>query len=148
MTRDDLIRMAREAGWQYADDDRGYEPLWRFASLVAAAEREECAKVCEDFDFEFQDDSAGTLQGAAEAVRARRPKLKPCRSPYCECDHGKCSHPGFYDARGEPWPPAQRKPLTDELLRKMHHEDQFGLFCDYDEFEQIARAIEAAHGIN
>jgi hypothetical protein len=43
--------------------------------------------------------------------------------------------------------PPQRKPLTDEMLRKMHHEDQFGLFCDYDEFEQIARAIEAAHGI-
>jgi len=43
--------------------------------------------------------------------------------------------------------PAQRKPLTDEFLRKLHHEDQFGLFCDYDEFEQIARAIEAAHGI-
>jgi hypothetical protein len=42
---------------------------------------------------------------------------------------------------------AQRKPLTDELLRKTHHEDQFGLFCDYDEFEQIARAIEASHGI-
>ena len=37
------------------------------------------------------------------------------------------------------------KPLTNDLLRKMHHEDQFGLFCDYDEFEQIARAIEAAH---
>jgi len=32
--------------------------------------------------------------------------------------------------------------LKDELLRKLHHEDQFGLFCDYDEFEQIARAIE------
>ena len=44
-------------------------------------------------------------------------------------------------------PPAQRKPLTDEFLRKLRHEDQFGLFCDYDEFEQIARAIEAAHGI-
>lgn len=27
--------------------------------------------------------------------------LKPCKSPYCECDFGKCSHPGFYDARGE-----------------------------------------------
>lgn len=39
------------------------------------------------------------------------------------------------------------KLLTDEQLKKMHHEDQFGLFCDYDEFEQIARAIEAAHGI-
>jgi hypothetical protein len=27
--------------------------------------------------------------------------LKPCRSPYCECVVGACSHPGFYDARGE-----------------------------------------------
>jgi len=25
--------------------------------------------------------------------------LKPCRSPYCECSVGACSHPGFYDAR-------------------------------------------------
>jgi len=71
MTRDDIIRMAREAGWEYADDDRGFEPLWRFAALVAASEREACATVCEDFDFEFQDDSAGTLKGAAEAIRAR-----------------------------------------------------------------------------
>jgi hypothetical protein len=70
------------------------EELERFAALVAAAERERiadeskhiikraekrgaeiereaCAKVCEDFDFEFQDDSAGTLKGAAEAIRAR-----------------------------------------------------------------------------
>lgn len=48
MTRDDIIRMAREAGWEYADDDRGFEPLWHFAALVAAAEREACAKVCEE----------------------------------------------------------------------------------------------------
>jgi len=27
--------------------------------------------------------------------------LQPCKSPYCECDVNKCSHPGFYDARGE-----------------------------------------------
>lgn len=27
---------------------------------------------------------------------------KPCRSPYCECELGKCSHPGFYDARHFP----------------------------------------------
>ena len=27
--------------------------------------------------------------------------LKPCKSPYCECGVGKCTHPGFYDARGE-----------------------------------------------
>ena len=43
--------------------------------------------------------------------------------------------------------PAPREPLSEETLIRMHHEDQFGLFCDYDEFEQIARAIEAAHGI-
>ncbi len=28
------------------------------------------------------------------------PVLLPCRSPYCECSAGKCTHPGFYDARG------------------------------------------------
>ena len=27
--------------------------------------------------------------------------MKPCRSPYCECEVGKCTHPGFYDARGD-----------------------------------------------
>ena len=26
-------------------------------------------------------------------------ELKPCRSPYCECVQGECTHPGFYDAR-------------------------------------------------
>ena len=41
------IEMAREAGWEYADDDRGFEPLWRFAELVRADEREACAKVAE-----------------------------------------------------------------------------------------------------
>ena len=25
----------------------------------------------------------------------------PCKSPYCECDTGKCTHPGFHDARGQ-----------------------------------------------
>ncbi len=32
------IEMAREAGWEYADGDDGYEPLWRFAALVRADE--------------------------------------------------------------------------------------------------------------
>jgi hypothetical protein len=34
MTRNDIIKMAREAGWEYADGDSGYEPLWRFARLI------------------------------------------------------------------------------------------------------------------
>jgi len=49
MTRDDIIRMAREAGFSSAvgkhiglDDD-----LERFAALVAAREREACAKLAE-----------------------------------------------------------------------------------------------------
>lgn len=50
MNREDIIRMAREAGfvdasfckWSAYSDD-----LERFAKLVATAEREECAKVCD-----------------------------------------------------------------------------------------------------
>jgi hypothetical protein len=58
MTKDDIIRMAREAGLEQtvsiAPDGSSrivscppIEPLERFANLVAAAEREACAKVCE-----------------------------------------------------------------------------------------------------
>jgi hypothetical protein len=44
MTRDDIIRMAREA-WVFPE---AHIPnILEFANLVAAAEREECAKVCE-----------------------------------------------------------------------------------------------------
>jgi hypothetical protein len=30
--------------------------------------------------------------------------LRPCRSPYCECEPRACTHPGCYDARHEPVP--------------------------------------------
>jgi hypothetical protein len=66
MNRDDMIRMAREAGWEYADNDRGFEPLWAFAALVAAAEREACAKVIE---CDCHDDM--TRAEEAAAIRAR-----------------------------------------------------------------------------
>ena len=46
MTRDDIIRMAREAGFDdFFTRDLALE---RFANLVAAAEREACARVCEE----------------------------------------------------------------------------------------------------
>lgn len=49
MNRDDIIRIAQEAGWQNSAilqaDLRGLE---RFAQLVAHAERERCAKFVED----------------------------------------------------------------------------------------------------
>ena len=50
MTRDDVIRMAREAGISDTDFDFQVvspEDLERFAALVAAAEREACAVICE-----------------------------------------------------------------------------------------------------
>lgn len=57
MNRDDVIRWAREAGLERVvelqeDGTRTTEilrpdSLARFATLVAAAEREECARVCE-----------------------------------------------------------------------------------------------------
>ena len=48
MTRDDIIRMAQEAGFESHDAIINYpKELQRFAAIVAAAEREACAKVCE-----------------------------------------------------------------------------------------------------
>ena len=55
MNKEDIIRMAQEAGgflgevprgdaWMFAEE----EYLERFAALVASAEREACAKVCDD----------------------------------------------------------------------------------------------------
>ena len=72
MTRDDIIRMAREA-FDVEADNRGRETfsgdsycLERFAALVAAAEREACAKVCDDL---WQEDK--TAHDCREAIRAR-----------------------------------------------------------------------------
>ena len=49
MTRDDIIRMAREAGWTEYSLLHAVElqRLETFAALGAAHEREACAKVCE-----------------------------------------------------------------------------------------------------
>ena len=38
-------------------------------------------------------------------------------------------------------------PLTDSELAKIAVEDEFLLYCDQDSFNEIARAIELAHGI-
>ena len=51
MTREDIIRKAREAQMPYyyrTGEVTNLEQLERFAVLVAAAEREACAKVCEE----------------------------------------------------------------------------------------------------
>jgi hypothetical protein len=56
MNRDDIIRMAHKAGFSdiikkgvWITDGCWDEELERFAELVAAAEREACAKAVEDY---------------------------------------------------------------------------------------------------
>lgn len=77
-SRDEVIRLALEAGggWSHGIDSLplliGDKQLERFAALVAAHEREECARVCEQL--ERPDDSTGWNQGSldcAKAIRAR-----------------------------------------------------------------------------
>ena len=78
MTKDDIIRMAREAGFErlgtYASFGEDWvaftESLEAFAALVAAAEREDCAKVCDEInnDYDGEEVSASWI---ATAIRAR-----------------------------------------------------------------------------
>jgi len=48
MTKDDIVIMAREAGVVIDGNNSGEDSLLYFAALVAAAEREACAKVFDD----------------------------------------------------------------------------------------------------
>jgi hypothetical protein len=77
MTRDDIIRLAREAGFirvVIAHEDGSVtttvapiEELERFAALVAAAEREACALIAESY--EPRCDTCPS--GVSTAIRAR-----------------------------------------------------------------------------
>jgi hypothetical protein len=66
MNREDIIRMAREAGGGPTPPDFLIPVFEAFAALVASAEREACAKVCDDL---WQDDK--TAFDCREAIRAR-----------------------------------------------------------------------------
>ena len=45
MSREDIIRMAREAGLAYGSDEKPLGSVTRFAALVAEHEREACAEL-------------------------------------------------------------------------------------------------------
>ncbi len=75
MTKEDIIRMAREAGictWLKPPEDVN-ERLERFAALVAAeaakAENEACAKVVEQTKWSnwFQSDAAAAIRARGQA---------------------------------------------------------------------------------
>jgi hypothetical protein len=70
MNREDIIRMAREAGYGDALSMLHSNALERFANLVAAAEREACAALCD----KISDDDGfegGYADNCAKAIRAR-----------------------------------------------------------------------------
>ena len=55
MTQDEIIEMARRAGWSFMETGLDKQRLEAFAKLVeertAAKEREACAKVCGEYNF-------------------------------------------------------------------------------------------------
>ena len=64
MNREDIIRMAREAGFRVNTTESLLEELERFATLIASAEREAIAQMIEDAPalVEFaQNDQGGCL---------------------------------------------------------------------------------------
>lgn len=74
MTRDDFIRMARDAGFNHFEYMAGTAPqLVRFAELleakVRADEREACAHIVEDWDSDL-----ACPREVADAIRARGEK--------------------------------------------------------------------------
>ena len=70
MTRDDIIHMARKANLHertkvfngYIVNIPNLENLERFAALVAAAEREACAKVCDGWMHANGNDCAAAIR--------------------------------------------------------------------------------------
>ena len=68
MTPEDILRMAREAGLPFYDSALSDQsPVERFAALVAAAEREACAKIA----WNHEPDENGPIE---TAIRARGEK--------------------------------------------------------------------------
>jgi kynureninase len=69
MSRDDIIRMAREAWDRDTDPWLTYEQafLTRFAALVAAAERERNAQIA---------DAHASIEGIAQAIAAEIRSIK------------------------------------------------------------------------
>jgi len=63
MTKEDIIRMAREAGWHDELLSVSFtQPLLeRFSALI----REECAKICDEVEDELQNDDQVSAAGGA-----------------------------------------------------------------------------------
>jgi hypothetical protein len=75
MTQDEIIEMAKQADKEFDGDREASEWVEYFAKLVAAKEREACAKVCDDkhhtWRWDNEPDSASGPRDCAAGIRAR-----------------------------------------------------------------------------
>ena len=84
MTREQIIALAREAGFEFTStnhlklsgadwhtEEWVHEYLERFAALVAAAEREECARLCDVEIARVKPIYSVTAENCAKAIRSR-----------------------------------------------------------------------------
>lgn len=73
MTKDDIVRMAKEAGKVQSglEFTMPFTVLESFANLVAAAEREDCAKICDAAQLFGNSDERWSAKCCSEAIRAR-----------------------------------------------------------------------------
>jgi len=75
MTKDDILRLAREAGltkgqhWNKQNMTTAF--MCDFVNLVAAAEREACAKLCETHAAANTSWTKAAVKDCASAIRAR-----------------------------------------------------------------------------
>lgn len=80
MTRGEIIRLAEEAGFEFARlspvMNTEIVEIWlaamaKFAALVAAAERDACAAVCREDWVELKGWDMATAEAIRKAIRAR-----------------------------------------------------------------------------
>ena len=76
MTHDDVIRMAQAAGFAYFTPVEHMARFKKFAELVAGAERDACAVVCDGVYYQHIGPEFGEVRygiaACAAAIRARR----------------------------------------------------------------------------
>lgn len=147
MNRDDVLRMALEAGFAYRPEDEHVfaavvAGLERFAALVAAHEREECAKVCDS--------------KATPTITALRAALAEPAEYAVECNGKKSAvltammngRTKREAALAEADEPPRREPLTEEKIKAVRRElAAQALLISTAECKCVVRVVERAHGI-
>lgn len=70
MTQEELIEMAREAGFKM-ENSAAMQAAKAFYKLATAQEREACANVCDEYDIKYDVNTCDTAEGIALEIRAR-----------------------------------------------------------------------------